>query len=259
MSMTIGIISNASRDIGLAFTNEVTKWLISKDCKPILEPAQMHKSNFLLVLGGDGTMLQAASLGAKHDIPILGINLGSLGYLTDVDRNDGIAAIEKMLAGNFISEYRMMLEVDNELALNDVVIHGNGMLISVRICINGNHMDTIRADGIIVSTPTGSTAYNLSAGGPILRPDSEMIVLTAVCPHNLYTRPWVLSATDELTLASVNEHEKKVIIYMDGVEKLQIMHGESVTVKSSQYKTTIVKTAGIDFFEILRKKMGGQK
>ncbi|MCL1988238.1 MAG: NAD(+)/NADH kinase [Firmicutes bacterium] len=256
--MTIGIITNASRDIGLAFTNEVAKWLIAHEHKPIFEIEQMHTSSFILVLGGDGTMLQAAAIVAKYDIPILGINLGSLGYLTDVDRHDGISAIEKMLAGNFMSEYRMMLEVDNEIALNDVIIHGCGLLITVRICINGNHMDTIRADGIIVSTPTGSTAYNLSAGGPILRPDSEMLLLTAVCPHNLYTRPWVLSATDEITLSPVDEEKKRNVIYMDGVEKSEIKFGETITVKTSQYKTTIVKTAEIDFFEILRKKMGGQ-
>jgi len=255
--MTIGIVSNATRDPGFSYAKEVASWLVARGCTPVFEEEGAYNSQCLVVLGGDGTMLRAAHLAARHSTPMLGINLGDLGYLTDVDRHEGLAAIEKMLAGDFRQEQRMMLEVHKRLALNEVLIHRerSSRLMSFCICVNGDHMDTLRADGIIVSTPTGSTAYNLSAGGPILRPDSEMIVVTAVCPHALYTRPWVLSGSDEVTLTPVDTHGEKAVVSLDGEAKFFLECGEAITIKRSMLMATVVKTSGVDFFEVLRKKM----
>jgi len=258
--MIVGIIANATRDIGLSYAKEVATWLAARGYAPVFEEKEACKSKFLVVLGGDGTMLRASHLAAQYSTPMLGINLGGLGYLTDVDRHEGLAAIEKVLTGNFQKEQRMMLQVQETLALNEVLIHREraSRLMAFRICVNGKHMDTLRADGIIVSTPTGSTAYNLSAGGPILRPDSEMIVVTAVCPHSLYTRPWVLSGNDEVTLSPVDTHGEKAVVTLDGEAKFSLKCNEAIIIKRSKYTAAVIKTSGMDFFEVLRRKMGNE-
>jgi len=253
--MTIGIVTNPERDPGGKYAKEVAAWLEARNCKTVFSGDEVYSSKFLIVLGGDGTILRAAPLAARYSTPILGINLGTLGYLTDVDHHEGFSALEKLLAGDFRREQRMMLEAQGIPALNEVLIHRDGTSspMAFRICVNGNHMDTLRADGVIVASPTGSTAYNLSAGGPILIPDSEMIVVTAVCPHALYARPWVFSGNDEVTLSV--ESGKMASVALDGEVKFSLGRKEPITVRRSQHTATVVKTSGMDFFEVLRKKM----
>lgn len=309
----IGIVSNPDRDIGLSYTQEVTEWLHDRGYTVIIDGGttadgttadstavdgttadglDVYDCEFLIVLGGDGTMLRSAYKAACRSTPMLGINLGNMGYLTDVDRHDGLSAIEKMLSGDFRREQRMMLETVHPLkssspALNEVMIHRSehSKLMSFSIHVNGDLMDNLRADGMIVATPTGSTAYNLSAGGPILRPDAEMIVVTAICPHTLYTRPWVLSGNDEITIAPTtassysHEHNREnshgdsqnvrvrperqyhdinpaiAVVSVDGSAKFQLAPTESVTIRRSEYTATVVKTSGVDFFEVLRRKL----
>ena len=259
--MNVGIVANSDRDLGLVFAKEIAMWLRERGCCPFLEPEdsveEVYKGQFLIVLGGDGTMLRAASKAAIYSTPMLGINLGSLGYLTDVERHEGLSAIEKVLAGNFRQEQRMMLEARDMLALNEVIVHRDRAAgsLSFRICVNGKHMDTFRADGVIISTPTGSTAYNLSAGGPILRPDSEMIVITAICPHTLYARPWVLSGNDEVSICPVGSQDRCALASLDGEIKFSLKCGETINIGRSKYRATVIKTTGMDFFEVLRKKM----
>ena len=254
--MKIGIVANKRHDPGLVFAKEVATWLVYLGQVPILEEWEAYRCDFLIVLGGDGTMLRAALEAAKYNTPMLGINLGNLGYLTDVERPDALDAIKKMLEGNFRRENRMMLECQDHLAMNEVVIYRDGSRPLVcRISVNGDHMDTLRADGMIISTPTGSTAYSLSAGGPILKPDSQMIVVTAVSPHTLYSRPWVLSGSDEVTLAPITDHKYVAKVSMDGEPKFILKCGESITVRRSEYTACVIKTSGMDFFQVLRKKM----
>ena len=256
--MTIGIAVNSTKDVGLVYAGEVSAWLKSRGYTVAWDD-EAYKSDFLVVLGGDGTMLRESKMAALQNTPMLGINLGYLGYLTDVDRTDGFEAIEKMLSGNYRQEQRMMLKVKDKLALNEVFLRGDtSKLATFRICAGGGdgpywHMDTLRADGIIVATPTGSTAYNLSAGGPILKPDSEMIVVTAVCPHTLYARPWVLSGKDEVQITPVDEN---ATVFLDGEAKFSLQVGEGIVIGRSEHVATVVKTSGMDFFEVLRKKMG---
>jgi NAD+ kinase len=191
---------------------------------------------------------------------MLGVNLGTLGFLTDADRHDGIAAIERAADGDSRVEKRMMLGVScggNETrALNDVYItRGDAArLAAFSVAVNGAHMDTLRADGLIISTPTGSTAYNLSAGGPILLPDAAMLVLTPVCPHTLYTRPWVLSADDVVTVTNADARAE-LAVYPDGEYAFALEEGASVAIKRSPLCASIVKTSGASFFGILRQKM----
>ena len=256
--MIIGIVANETKDLNLAFAGEISVWFEARGHSLVWDDAA-YESDFLVVLGGDGTMLRAAKTAAKFSTPMLGINLGNLGYLTDVDRNEGFIAIEKMLAGHFRQERRMMLNCKGELALNEVFLRGDtSKLTSFQIGVGGKfgpygHMDTLRADGIIVATPTGSTAYNLSAGGPILKPDSEMMVVTAVCPHTLYTRPWVLSGEDQVCITPLDENVK---VFLDGEIKFTIRKGESLEISRSEHNAIVIKTSSTDFFGVLRKKMG---
>ena len=253
--MVIGIIPNAEKEGCLQYTRKVIDWLLFRNMKPIMEtfyaseierPAcgvdtensLFEKSEFLIILGGDGTMLRASHNAAIFNKPMLGINLGTLGYLTDVDRHEGFQAIDKVLKNDYKKEKRMMLEINSELpqsyrmALNDVCISrgASAKLITIVVMVNGLHMDTLRADGIILSTPTGSTAYNLSAGGPILKPDSEMIVITAVCPHALYTRPWVIDADDIVEVRLVGTHDEKAVISIDGDMGFHLRNQETISI-----------------------------
>jgi NAD+ kinase len=274
---TIGIATNAGKDSSLKFTREIAEWLQKKGCKPLLPPEASRRlglpelcaceddlyrmSDMVAVLGGDGTVLRAAQPASLHDVPILGINLGTLGYLTDVDRHDGLKALESILNGKYWIESRIMLEftgleVKNpNRSLNEISISrgGSSKLIKMNLSVNGKRLDTIRADGIIVATPTGSTAYSLSAGGPILQPESEMMVISFICPHALYVRPCVVAASDEVGIELVDADD--AAISMDGENKAFAKTGDVLLIKKSSCHAKIIRTKELSFFDILRQKM----
>lgn len=267
----IGVIPNISKDRDLKYTGSITGWITERGCEPLLPSGVFlagcktlgdgrfyGESDIILVLGGDGSMLRAAGQAALYRKPIFGINLGTLGFLTDADKADGFAALDAVLSGRFTAEKRMMISLDGGLiALNDICVNRGLMsrMISIIVCVNGEYAETIRADGLIVSTPTGSTAYNLSAGGPILKPDSEMIAITAVCPHELFHRPWVVSAEDSVTLR-LTDSSGNAVVSLDGQPRADLLPGRPVEIRRSEYYTTILKTKSLNFYEILRKKMG---
>jgi len=255
----IGIIYNEDKDKNLSFTRLVIECVKGLGCKPFLDINDIFtKSDFILVLGGDGTMLRAAHQAAFADIPLLGVNLGTLGYLTDIEPDEIEAALTAALNGKYKLEKRIMLQTDyiqNCAALNDIVISRGicSKLIRFHLYINNEYIDTIRADGIIVSTPTGSTAYNLSAGGPILKPDSNMVVITAISPHSLYLRPWVISAEDTVGVNVLNDADAMLV--MDGQNMAVLEPERLLTIKRSEMYTSIIKTKPIGFYEMLRRKM----
>ncbi len=259
--MIIGVITNAEKDTDYRYTKQVCDFLTARNVEFFLD--KYTKADFWAVLGGDGTMLRASHYAAALGVPMLGINLGTLGYLTAADMSDGIDAITDVLNGNYVKESRLMLEIETDgagsarngrIALNDVhLTRGLGRLTAFRLFINGLFIDELRADGVIVATPTGSTAYNLSAGGPILMPDGDMMVVTAVCPHTLHVRPWVISSRDEIRVCpSVND----AVCALDGEEGFILRAGESLTVRASSYRAEIIKKkTSPHFYEILRKKL----
>ncbi|MDR2648377.1 MAG: NAD(+)/NADH kinase [Clostridiales bacterium] len=255
----IGIVYNTDKDKALGFRGLVYQRVAALGCRPLLDTDDIYTvSDFIVVLGGDGTMLQAAHQAARADIPLLGVNLGSLGYLTDIEPGEIDEALAAVLQGRFRLERRIMLRTDlNDkwAALNDIVI-GRGIfskLIRFQLYINDEYIDTIRADGVIISTPTGATAYNLSAGGPILKPESEMMVITAICPHALHLRPWVISAGDTVGVRVLNEAD--AMLTMDGRNMAALEVGQLLSVKRSSMYTSIIKTKPLGFYEILRRKM----
>ncbi len=277
----IGFITNIDKDPNLSHTSELVSWTEKKGNNVFVMDI-IHKkinmgisvtttdeiyakSDFVVVLGGDGTILRVARKAAVYSTPILGINLGTLGYLADVERNDAIEAITKVLENNYTVEKRMMLEVfmergcvshDIYLALNEVCITNLSFsrMITLDIQINGKYVDTVRADGIIVSTPTGSTAYNLSAGGPILSPETELMTITHICPHTLYTRPIVVSGDDEVNI-KVKGNFNNIQFTCDGQNGQPLIDGDVVVIKKSDYCTNIIKTTNLSFYDILRRKM----
>ena len=249
-----GIIVNEEKDPGREYAREVFKFLQSRGVKAEIASTATEESlaaaAFWVVLGGDGTMLRAAPFAAVLDIPMLGINLGTLGFLTDVDKSQGLDALEKVLRDEYTCEKRLMLEAGEFLALNEVCVGGTGRLKTFSVYVNGQLIDEIRADGILVATPTGSTAYNLSAGGPILAPGGDMMVITPVCPHTLSARPWVLGDADTVRITAHSESP----LVVDGEEKACIEPGKSVQISASAFRASIIKTAPAHFYATLRKK-----
>jgi len=285
----IGLAANLDRDINGKYLREVTDWLLDRGLSPIVREEAVQfvdsrcrpsngdyfyeLSDMIIVLGGDGTMIKASKKAAIHNVPIIGINRGTLGYLTDSESGaGGIEALRKVMDGEFKTEKRMMLEasvLDEKsdiiqsglLALNDIcVLRGTSPKAkSYSLQINGEYLDKYKADGIIIATPTGSTAYNLSAGGPILRPDMECIAITPICPHKMNSRPLVVCAQDVISLAVDGNYEdeggNEVILTLDCQENISLEKEQIVRVRKSKNYVTLIKTNDLGFYDILRKKM----
>lgn len=235
-----------------------------------------------LVLGGDGTLLRAARNITDSKIPLLGINLGTLGYLAEVESACAEEAIERLLADAYVREERMMLagklmtrrtpademsagqepdgDAGEQHALNDIVISRCGTLqiLNVRIYVNDRFLNDYCADGVIVATPTGSTGYNLSAGGPIVEPSARLLLLTPICPHTLNTRSIVFAPEDEITVEiplGKDGHEQMVEANFDGSYKVTLRTGDRILIRRADRTTGIVRLNTESFLSVLHKKM----
>ena len=220
-----------------------------------------------IVIGGDGTMLHVARSLALHEVPVVGVNMGRLGFLTDIALKDMYEDIGRILDGEYSTEERIMLYVevkrgdkvlDSYMALNDMVI-GKGeleRLIEIRTFVDGEFVTNARSDGVIIATPTGSTAYALSAGGPILTPQLRAMIIVPICPHTLSNRPIALQDTSviDLTLVDVCEHCAHVSV--DGQIKYHLDGDETVRVRRAARTVTLVRTLEHDHFSVLRAKLG---
>lgn len=219
----------------------------------------------VVVLGGDGTMLSVARLACERGIPILGVNLGGLGFITEVGKDEIYEAMERVLAGDCPYEERMMLNAHiirhGELiaeynVLNDVVVNkeGTSKIIDIEAYVNGALMTTFRADGLIAATPTGSTAYSLSAGGPVLYPTVESIVLTPICSHTLAMRPIVLPHEAEVEIKPVTR-SAVIFLSLDGQVGFSLRDKDIVVVKNSKYRARLLMPFERDYFQVLREKL----
>lgn len=216
-----------------------------------------------IVIGGDGTILKAASKCAEADIPILGINLGRIGFMTEVEVDEVEDAIKALISGNFTTEERMMLKVSFSKsgkeyhALNDAVISktDNSKLISMDLYSADDLINKYIADGLIISTPTGSTGYNLSAGGPVVNPLMELFVATPMCPHMLTARPAVMPASDVLRVALDKDNENCALVTLDGEIVGKIENSDEVIITKSEYKTKIIKIKKQSFYNIFTGKL----
>lgn len=220
-----------------------------------------------IVIGGDGSLIEVARVLQGRELPILGINMGTLGYLTEVEVSHIEDAVNQCLKEDYIVEKRMMLEGIFEdgvkdVALNDIVVSRKGELriVHFRLYVNGELLSSYEADGVIVSTPTGSTAYNLSAGGPIVEPTAEMFVITPICSHALNTSSIVLSAEDEIVIEigeGRNGMTQEVLVAFDGADTVTLKTGDKLMIRRSDAATKIMKLSKVSFLEILRRKMKG--
>jgi len=220
-------------------------------------------SDVVISLGGDGSMLSSARVAGPHDIPVLGINLGSLGFLTEISENRLYESLERLKSDDFEIEERMMLEIlipdldnDSHIALNDVVFdHGYvSNLAKLDLYSNDHYVCSYDADGIIISTPTGSTAYSLSAGGPIMNPLMDALIVNPISPHTLTLRPIVFPSTDKISVKAVGKG-RKIRISTDGRILGNLEFEQTSTVRKSNHRLKLVKLNGDSFYEILRKKL----
>jgi NAD+ kinase len=223
------------------------------------------RADLIVVLGGDGTMISTARLTGDREILVLGINYGSLGYLTEFLIEEMFPALEAILEGNYQVDQRIMLDVqhlrDGETigsgrVLNDVVINKSAIarIIEIEVELNDLFVNSFRADGLIVSTPTGSTAYNLSAGGPIIFPSMNAVVLTPICPFTLTNRPIVVPDADEIKIKLKNEIEG-VVLTLDGQIGHQIKAGDLVLIRKSRTNFNLVQPSNRNYFDVLRNKL----
>jgi len=223
------------------------------------------RSDMVLVLGGDGTMLSAARLLEERAVPILGVNMGGLGFLTEITLDQLYPALEKVFAQEFMVEERLMLRADihrhgehvaKATVLNDVVVSKGTLarMIEIQILIDGQFVTRLRGDGLIVSTPTGSTAYSLSAGGPIIHPTVQALILTPICPHTLTHRPLLVPRGVALEVTLTSQVEGAMATF-DGQVGVALVQGDTVAVAVSEHRTQLIRLPDRTYYDLLRRKL----
>jgi NAD+ kinase len=276
----IGIFAKRHNEDAVSLAVEVVAWLVDREIEVFVDEAlakampDMHGYpgqaipplvDMVVVLGGDGTLLSVARLVGDLRTPILGVNLGSLGFMTEITRSELFPMLEQVLAGDFTVSERMRLlaiirrkgeEVARYRVLNDIVINKGALarIIDMEAWVDDDYLTTFKADGLIVSTPTGSTGYNLAAGGPIIYPGNHCHVISPICPHTLTNRPIVVS--DEATIRiAVKSLEQDVVFTADGQEGMPLECGDVVELRKSNHSTLLIKSPSKDYFQVLRTKL----
>lgn len=266
------ILRNTDKDKRGSFTKKIVDYLTERGGECFVSDDGMEVTedvDCVVVLGGDGTLLRAAKKVVDRQIPLLGINLGTLGYLAEVNRRGAEKAMDSLLEDRFSIEKRMMLQgtiyhnneiIARDIALNDVVIVRQGHLRVVKFLnhVNDAYLNSYKADGIILATATGSTGYSLSAGGPIVSPEAEVILMTPVSPHTLNTRSIVFQSNDTITVEIGQGNMPGIAeayVSFDGDAYISVGAGDRVIVERAKKQTNIIKISDISFLEVLRQKM----
>jgi NAD+ kinase len=224
-----------------------------------------EKADVLLVLGGDGTMLNAARLAGERGIPILGVNMGGLGFLTEVRLEHLYPSLERVFANDYVIDERLMLKthvhrhgetVARGVVLNDVVVSKGTLarMIELKIAIQGQFVTNLRGDGLIVSTPTGSTAYSLSAGGPIINPAVQSLILTPICPHTLTHRPLIVQGNVEIDV-TLTSRDEGAMATLDGQVGVALTQGDTVVMNVSDQRTRLIRFPESNYYDVLREKL----
>jgi NAD+ kinase len=281
----IGVVVKPQLAEAVETTCELVEWLKARNIKLVGEPSVENERieqtgctieslereelaaqvDLLLVLGGDGTMIATARMIGDSEVPVLGINFGRLGYLAEFRIEEMFPALESILEGNYRLDRRVMLAVEHfkgserlmhSRVLNDVVINKSVLarIIEIEAYLNGMYVNSFRADGLIVSTPTGSTAYNLSAGGPIIYPSMNAIVMTPICPFTLSNRPIVVPDDAQIEIRLKTEIEE-VALTLDGQVGFSLEFGDRVLIHKSRTTFNIVQPMNRNYFDVLRDKL----
>ncbi len=277
----VGIVAKPNKPEAGPILRELVTWLGQRGCEAILDmeaaavsgPAGLGlarsevvgQADLMIVLGGDGTLLSVARLIGPREVPILGVNLGGLGFLTEVTLQELFPTLEAVLKGQFAVSRRMTLSarilrggevVESYEVLNDVVLTKSApsRIVDLETHVNGEYVSTFRADGLIVSTPTGSTAYCLSAGGPIIYPTLPALVVIPICPHTLTNRPLVLPDSALIEIVH-NSPLEDIHLTLDGQVGVGLRRRDVVSVQRSARTITLVKSPKLNYFELLRTKL----
>ncbi len=277
----LALVPNALRDIGLDETRKLAHFLLEKGNVVFMEDrfrneslpdvqfgsleTIMQEAELAVVLGGDGTILDIAPQAARYHIPILGINLGSLGFLAQAEKGE-YEIFDAILAGEYQLRDCMMLDctilkngeqINRFTALNDIVVSGDGYsrMVTVSASVNGTCIGTYSADGLIAATAVGSTAYSLSAGGAIMHPEIDAMILTPICPHTMKARSTVLPAKDVVEIVSCPPYRSSVVVMADGKRKHVLEQDEQIRITRSDQKVQLLYTKDRNFFDVLRKKL----
>ena len=276
---SIGIIANIKKPQTKQVVEDIVHWaeenkvnfFLDQELSPLVDYRDKlsPRENFsqlcdmIISLGGDGTMLASARAVGQHQIPILGINLGGLGFLTEITSNDLDKTLERLKQKDFFIEKRMVLETEveglkkfDQYALNDVVIDKGEVarLFQMNLYANDEFICSYSADGLIISTPTGSTAYCLAAGGPIINPKTNVIIVTPMCPHTFASRPIVFSDNENLKVVVELAH-REAVLTIDGQVAFALKSGSSVLVRKAKHSVNLVKFKERSFYDILRRKL----
>ncbi|HEV2172342.1 MAG TPA: NAD(+)/NADH kinase [Nitrospira sp.] len=279
-SKSIGILTKPKFPEVKATVQAVVNWLRDRKIDVILDSTSAtllderggvqktqlaQKADVVLILGGDGTMLNAARLAGERGIPILGVNMGGLGFLTEVRLEHLYPSLERVFANEYVLDERLMIDthihrhgekVAQGIVLNDVVVSKGTLarMIELKIAIQGHVVTNLRGDGLIVSTPTGSTAYSLSAGGPIINPAVRSLILTPICPHTLTHRPLIVPDDVEIDVTLTSKDEGAMAT-LDGQVGVALTQGDTVVLKVSEHRTKLIRFPESSYYEVLREKL----
>ncbi len=277
---SIGILTKPKFPDVKTILKDLVAWLRERKKEPLFdgttaaligESATAQKAqiaataDMVLVLGGDGTMLNAARLVAERAVPILGVNMGGLGFLTEVGLEQLYPALEKVLANEYFLDERLMLrasihrhgeDVARATVLNDVVVSKGTLarMIQIQIAVDGQFVTSLRGDGVIISTPTGSTAYSLSSGGPIMHPSVHALIITPICPHTLTHRPLLIPSNVSVEVTLISRDEGAMTTF-DGQVVVSMSQGDTVTIRASDHRTQLIRFPDRTYYEVLRKKL----
>ncbi|MEK9627932.1 MAG: NAD(+)/NADH kinase [Nitrospinota bacterium] len=278
----IGIFCKQKPTVDPTIISQLSQWLESKNCTVFLEPDTAEligknsstskedvasNSDLIICLGGDGTLLNVANIAHPHEVPILGVNLGSLGFLTETTMEDFYPTLEQVLEGKCEIENRMLLnagvrrdgkKIEDFNVLNDIVINKGALarIVNLEVFVDNQYMTSYRADGLIISSPTGSTAYSLSAGGPIIHPSMGALVLSPICPFALTNRPVVIPDSSTITVQLTTRYDDEdVRITLDGQTGCSLKSGDILEAKKAEIPVKLVQAPGKDYYELLRKKL----
>ncbi|HEX2928026.1 MAG TPA: NAD(+)/NADH kinase [Ruminiclostridium sp.] len=281
----IGVITNREKDIGLKYTNLLVESIEKHGGQAVLpaygstfemdgiddEVNQIcNNCDMIICLGGDGTFLRTARTAYLYQLPMLGINLGSLGFLTDIEKGEIDKSVENILNNKYIVEERIMLSsklykdgqlAAQDVAINDIVISRGGIprILHLSTYIDDNLIEMYPGDGIVVATPTGSTAYSLSAGGPIVEPTSGLILITPICPHILSSRALIASDERKIKIRVSQGFEHKAIVTVDGQKNMEITGGDYLEIEKTNSTVKILRVNSKNFFTLLRSKFYERK
>ena len=279
---TIGILPNTNKDKNLIYTKQAVE-ILHKSARIITDNSYgipyaevvstdrlIEEADMFIALGGDGTMLRLSALASKNGQPVLGINLGTLGFLSEVEKDKIASAMQDLADGKYTIEERSMLDgcviregkkLVSYTALNDFVVSRSSFkrVLKLEVYIDSCMVDSYTSDGIILSTPTGSTAYSLSAGGPIVDPRLDVTVVTPICAHSLSTRPIITPASKTVEVKIKSPSRRDILLTVDGQRGYELEGGDIIRITNSATKTKLIKINGLDFYDTLRKKFQTEK